>query len=57
MKITEARCKKKKKEALPVLCATLDPEEVTRKTSPIVLYTCCLLWCVVLRGLVAVAAV
>lgn len=24
----------KKKEALPVLCATLDPEEVTRKKKP-----------------------
>lgn len=38
MKITEARCKKKK-EALPVLCATLDPEEVTRKKQALL---CCI---------------
>lgn len=46
-----------------MLCATLDPEEVTRKKkadrkkSPVVLYTCCLLWCVVQPGSVAAAGI
>lgn len=48
---------KKKGGSPSALCHTGSRGGNQEKTSPIVLYTCCLLWCVVLRCLVAAVVV